>query len=274
LTDRPSWLLLDDGGADGAWNMAVDEALLDGWAAGPADAPPLLRLYGWSPAALSLGRAQPARASHDAAVLRERGVGLVRRPTGGLAVLHDREVTYAVVARSDRGRLAGGVVETYRRIAGAIVAGLRELGVDATAVEPRQTERTGGPSCFAATSAWELAAHGRKLVGSAQLRRRGAMLQHGSIPLRLDERELGAALGGAAPGRFTDLAAELGGEPRPAAVRAALVGGFAAAFGGPPRVTALDAELTLRATGLRAWKYLSAVWTIDGTEPDGPSARR
>lgn len=106
--------------------MAVDEALIGGVAAG---APPVLRLYTWSPACVSLGRNQPARGRFDARLAQRRGIDIVRRPTGGLAVYHDRELTYAVAVPV---ALLGGPRRTYREINRAIVNGLRKLGVAAS----------------------------------------------------------------------------------------------------------------------------------------------
>src|SRR5690606_17704432 len=109
----------------GATNMALDHALLESVKAG---GPPVLRLYRWDPPTLSFGRNQPARGLYDHAAARARGIAFVRRPTGGQAVLHGDELTYAVVASI--GAL-GKPREAYRRINGALVGGLRELGVGA-----------------------------------------------------------------------------------------------------------------------------------------------
>jgi len=162
--------------------MAVDEALAEEYASGRT--PPTLRLYQWDPPALSLGRFQdrPAQASLDA--LRREGFALVRRPTGGRAVLHWRDLTYAVVVGEDF--LRGSVLETYRRLSAALVAGLGHLGVRSEFAG----EKTGGagedPACFAVPSSYELLVNGKKLVGSAQVRRKGVILQHGSLLLDFD----------------------------------------------------------------------------------------
>src|SRR5512139_577364 len=100
------WRLLQDEPADGAANMALDEAILERCVAAPVE--PTLRLYGWDPATLSLGSKQPASGSHDLAWILDRGLGLVRRPTGGRAVLHEHERTYAVIARLDAPPFEGG----------------------------------------------------------------------------------------------------------------------------------------------------------------------
>ncbi len=125
-TDGAVWRLVDTPPAPGAWNMAADEALAASVAGG---GPPVLRVYRWSPACLSLGRNQPARGRYDVRALAERGIDVVRRPTGGRAVLHHRELTYAVAAPE---ALLGGPRRAYAAINAALVAGLRTLGVDAT----------------------------------------------------------------------------------------------------------------------------------------------
>jgi lipoyl(octanoyl) transferase len=157
--------------------MAVDEVLLESVRGG---GPPVLRLYRWAPACLSLGRNQPARGRYDEEAIRRAGVDVVRRLTGGRAVLHDRELTYSVLA--PEGALGSPRV-TYRRVHAALVLGLRRLGVPA-AVQVRTGRRAAVPSlvpCFQEPVEGEVVADGRKLVGSAQLRLGGALLQHGSL---------------------------------------------------------------------------------------------
>ncbi len=213
---RPSpWrLIIEDAPRPGAENMAVDEAILLAHAAG--EAPPTLRFYRWDPPAVSLGYFQDYATDVDPAVCRQEGIDIVRRPTGGRAVLHDREVTYSVVVSADR--LPGTVVETYRSIAEGLVQGLRDLGLEAD-LAPEEATRGGAVpegACFEVPSSYEIIAGGRKIVGSAQVRRDGAILQHGSIPLELDPdllaRSLG--LGPQAAARIAAKAAGLG-EVRP-----------------------------------------------------------
>src|SRR5256714_4150073 len=184
-SDAP-WRLLLDSPAAGAWNMAVDEVLLEGVVAGTA--PPTLRFYGWTPPCLSLGYFQP----FDAVNLdgcRALGVDVVRRPTGGRAILHDRELTYSVVLPASTLGHDGGVLPSYRRLSLALQDGLRRLGVPAT-LAPESAGRSAahGAVCFDRPSAPEILLHGRKLVGSAQMRRGGGPLQPGSILIwpRLD----------------------------------------------------------------------------------------
>lgn len=178
-----AWRLLDTLPAPGAWNMALDEALAEGVREGGA---PVLRLYRWSPPCLSLGRNQPAAGRYDEDALRRRGIDVVRRPTGGRAVLHNRELTYSVAVGD--GTL-GSPRAAYAAINRALVAGLRRLGVPAQ-LQPRRANRAPAPSlspCFRDPVEGEVVAAGRKLVGSAQRRDRGVLLQHGSLLLHDDQ---------------------------------------------------------------------------------------
>jgi lipoate-protein ligase A len=184
---RERWRYLDHGARTGAGNMAVDEALLESHAAGHS--PPCLRVYTWRPSAVSLGRFQRAEDSLDLAACRRLGLDIVGRPTGGRAILHtEEEVTFSLVASAAR-LGASGVMDCYRRIAAAIVAGLVMLGVEAGLVE-RSPSGGGGrdPACFAVKARCDLVVGTTKLVGSAQVQRNGYVLQQNSLPLaiRLD----------------------------------------------------------------------------------------
>lgn len=166
--------------------MAVDEAIL--LAVGKRASLPTLRLYAWEPACLSLGYAQPI-SDVDQERLHTRGWDLVRRPTGGRAILHTDELTYAVIGPHDEPRLAGGVLESYQVLAGALLAALHILSVPAEsqnhpnlAAESSQS----GAVCFEVPSNYEITANGRKLLGSAQARRKEGILQHGTLPLSGD----------------------------------------------------------------------------------------
>jgi lipoyl(octanoyl) transferase len=160
--------------------MAVDHVLFDSVRAG---GPPVLRLYAWSPACLSLGRNQHGRGVYDLDRLAGAGIDVVRRPTGGLAVLHDVELTYCVLAPA---ALLGGPRAAYHRINEALVAGLRLLGVDAGMAGggSRTDPRTAAAQpCFQLPAEGEVVAAGGKLVGSAQRCEGQTVLQHGSILL-------------------------------------------------------------------------------------------
>ncbi len=196
------WRVLRSGPGDGLTNMATDLALLD-HARRTGEA--TLRLYAWARPTLSLGRHERGRGVFDLRALRESGIDLVRRPTGGRALLHDHEVTYAVAAPTAAGTLG----ETYRAVNALLLAALRSLGVrvDEAARTSRGARggdgvraddaghhpasvtplRPDGAPCFAEPSAGELVVDGAKLVGSAQWRDGGAWLQHGSILLEDDQ---------------------------------------------------------------------------------------
>ncbi len=158
--------------------MAVDQALLD-LAAGEGRA--FLRLYRWQPHCLSFGRNEPARKRYDRAAIAALGIDTVRRPTGGRAVWHAEELTYAVAAPIET---FGTLAETYRQVHDTIAEALRSLGFPATlAPPPRRSDALDAGACFASPAGGEVVMDGKKVVGSAQLREGGAFLQHGSILL-------------------------------------------------------------------------------------------
>jgi lipoate-protein ligase A len=185
MAERHSlWRLLQTGHAAGAWNMAVDEAILE--AAVRGDVPPTLRLYGWQPPCLSLGHAQPV-SDVDLERLAARSWDLVRRPTGGRAILHTDELTYSVSGPEEIGLLSGDILTSYQRISTAILAALQALGLGVQAL-PQEKSANGAPEpvCFEVPSNYEITYLGKKLVGSAQARRKGGVLQHGTLPLSGD----------------------------------------------------------------------------------------
>ena len=181
--EHGTWRLLITPPGSGAWNMAVDEALLSSVYQGSS--PATLRLYAWEPACLSIGYAQPIR-DVDLALLAERGWELVRRPTGGRAIMHTDELTYSVIAPNDEPRLLGGVLHSYQSISQALLHAMHSLGIPAQSSQ--EADLTGnsdpsGPVCFEVPSPYEIIAYGKKLIGSAQARKREGVLQHGSLPL-------------------------------------------------------------------------------------------
>jgi len=187
------WRLLRTPPDRGAWNMALDEAILE--AVGRREALPTLRLYAWEPPCLSLGYAQSV-SEVDMDRLEARGWDLVRRPTGGRAILHTDELTYSVAAPPDEARLAGTLLESYNRLAGALLAALRQLGLQVE-MQAHRTVPEGqnvNPVCFEVPSTYEITVGGRKLVGSAQARRREGILQHGTLPLTGDLSRIVQAL--------------------------------------------------------------------------------
>lgn len=180
------WRVILHAPAPGAWNMAVDEAILEAVTTG--DSPPTLRLYAWAPPCLSLGRAQPA-SDVDLTLLERLGWALVRRPTGGRAILHTDELTYAVIAHARNPVMLGGVLESYHRIASALLNALERLALPARADQKYEIPagmRRDGPICFEVPSNYEITVDGKKLIGSAQARRKDGVLQHGTLPLTGD----------------------------------------------------------------------------------------
>ena len=186
------WRLYISSSASGAWNMAVDEAILEHVARG--DAPPTLRLYRWNPPCLSLGRSQPI-ADVNIETLKENGWDLVRRATGGRAILHTDELTYAIIAPKDNPHLRGTLLESYQHLAQALLAALRLMGVD-VAMNQKKISSTAqnNPVCFETPSTYEITGGGKKLIGSAQARQKGGVLQHGSLPLTGDLTRITQAL--------------------------------------------------------------------------------
>ena len=177
------WRLLETGLADGATNMAVDEAIL--WAVAEGESPPTLRFYGWQPPCLSIGYSQSMEGEVDVDRCREAGIGFVRRATGGRSILHADELTYSVIALQAEPRVAGGVIESYRRLSAGLVVGLRALRLAVTQVETTD-DKGKSAACFDAPSSYEITVGGKKLVGSAQVRKKRMVLQHGSLPLEGD----------------------------------------------------------------------------------------
>ena len=177
------WRLLETRLADGATNMAIDEAIL--WAVAEGKSRPTLRFYGWQPPCLSIGYSQSMEGEVDVDRCREAGIDFVRRATGGRSILHADELTYSVVAPQAEPRVAGGVIESYRRLSAGLVAGLRSLGLAVAQVETAD-DKGKSAACFDAPSSYEITVGGKKLVGSAQVRKKRVVLQHGSLPLEGD----------------------------------------------------------------------------------------
>lgn len=181
-----AWRLVHTPAANGNWNMAVDEAILE--SVGNDSVKPTLRLYGWTPPCLSLGYAQPV-SDVDRQRLGNLGWGLVRRPTGGRAILHSDELTYAVIAPHSEPRIAGGVLESYQRLSVALINAMTSLGLSVQALERTPSanqQATSNPVCFETPSNYEITITGKKIIGSAQARKREGILQHGSFPLMGD----------------------------------------------------------------------------------------
>ncbi|MBN1450737.1 MAG: lipoate--protein ligase family protein [Anaerolineales bacterium] len=186
------WRLLTTPPARGAWNMAVDEAILEHVEHGKTF--PTLRLYAWDPPCLSLGRAQPFM-DVDTTRLEARGWDVVRRMTGGRAILHTDELTYSVTGPADEPRLVGTVLESYNRLARALLAAVQDLSLPVEMKEGKaENDGQPNPVCFEVPSTYEITVGGKKLIGSAQARRKDGVLQHGSLPLTGDLTRICLAL--------------------------------------------------------------------------------
>jgi len=230
------WRFIDSGPASAAQNMAKDEGLLR--EAITPGAFPVLRFYTWSPPAVSLGRFQDKERAVNAEACRQRGFDIVRRITGGRAVLHCDELTYSVIARGDSDLFPNDILGTYKVIATGLLAGLRELGIIAEMVS--RSGRHAGmvksgpqePACFSSPSWYELLVKGRKIIGSAQRRVGGAFLQHGSILIGYDPAlESEIIPGGGMKDAVTCIRAELGREVGLDEVKRAFRDGFTRALG-------------------------------------------
>jgi lipoate-protein ligase A len=181
---REKWRLIYDAPQSGKVNMDRDMAILNEVSQGLAL--PTLRFYSWNPAALSLGYFQKPENIADISACSRLGIDIVKRPTGGRALLHHRELTYSVVVPESHRLIPRGVLPSYKFFSGAIVNGLRELGVltDMASGASRGKGLLPG-ACFDSPSAYEIQVAGKKVVGSAQVRKNGVLLQHGSILLEL-----------------------------------------------------------------------------------------
>jgi len=184
-------------------NMAIDEAIMIAHREGLV--PPTIRFYQWSPAAVSLGYFQNLEKEIDVDVCKNLGIDIVRRPTGGKAVLHDKELTYSFIIRENHPLVNGSILETYKKISGGIIRGLSYLGIKAELVPLREKLKS-APSgneakskiphsdiksiCFSVPSQYEVQVKGKKIVGSAQVRKREIVLQHGSLLIELEKDKL------------------------------------------------------------------------------------
>lgn len=188
--EKETWLFIDSGVNTPAYNMAMDEALLDWHSQGLI--PPVLRFYGWNPPGLSVGYFQKTKGKIDVARAHELGYELVRRQTGGRAVLHDDELTYSVIVNEDHHSMPKSVTEAYRVISQGLLEGFRNMGLKAkfSLPEGQTIGKTNSAVCFDESSWYELIIEDRKAAGSAQTRQKGVILQHGSVPMHIDDQAL------------------------------------------------------------------------------------
>jgi lipoate-protein ligase A len=189
-----TWRFIRSGQGSPAYNMAMDEAITLAHSEGRV--PPTLRFYSWNPPSLSIGYFQKAVIEVDLEAVEQQGFGFVRRPTGGRAVLHDQELTYSIIVAENYPGMPSGVTEAYRVLSEGLLRGFRRLGLNAQMVQldsgggKRAEEAVTSAACFDAPSSYELVVEGRKVAGSAQMRHKGTVLQHGSVLLELDVEQL------------------------------------------------------------------------------------
>ena len=197
------WRLIRDSYHNGFMNMAIDEAIMIAHRGGLV--PPTIRFYQWSPPAVSLGYFQDLEKEIDIAACHNLGIDIVRRPTGGKAVLHDKELTYSFIIRENHSIVNDSILETYKKISGGIIRGLSYLGIKSELVPLRgklennllgRSDKTRihhldfKSICFSIPSQYEVQVKGKKIVGSAQVRKRGVVLQHGSLLIKLEKDKL------------------------------------------------------------------------------------
>lgn len=184
-----TWGFIDSGHTSPAFNMALDELMVEWLSKGEMGS--TLRFYGWSPAGISIGRFQDANKKIDFQQAADYGVEIVRRQTGGRAVLHDQELTYSVAVPESHPAMPRSVKEAYLVISRGLSEGYRELGINAElAIPDASAETTDSAVCFDKSSWYELLVEGKKAAGSAQMRKKGIILQHGSIPIEIDSVKL------------------------------------------------------------------------------------
>ncbi len=252
---RPGWL-----------NMAIDRALLERAAAGEW----WLRLYAWRPACLSFGRHEPAARRYDRERIADLGIAVVRRPTGGRAVWHAGELTYAVAAPAAAG--LGGLRPAYTEIHRVICDAVCALGLPAHLAPDRGPAGLDAGACFAAAAGGEVMVGDRKVAGSAQLREHGVLLQHGSLLLADDQAMVARVTRGAPAADGSAPLSRLLGRPIAWDEAASAIEHSAAARWGPPAPSDDGPERIVERAGAFAGPFRSPRWTWQGiVPPDDPA---
>ncbi len=183
------WRLSEDGPGNGVINMATDRAILT--ACGEGKAPPTLRIYGWQQPTVTTGYSQNSVRDLDINRCRSLGIPIVFRPTGGRALLHDKELTYSLVAPIPHTRFPSNLRDAFRVVSQALLLALDNMGIQNAAMADTRKVSVNGrsPSCFSSLNHCEITVNNKKLIGSAQRRKSGSFLQHGSLWMDCD-REL------------------------------------------------------------------------------------
>jgi len=268
----PIWRVIKSPPASAEYNMALDEAFL--FSTSQFLSPPTLRLYSWHPPAISIGYAQKIN-DVDPSALAKNQWGLVRRPTGGKAILHIDELTYSITAPLNDPIMAGSLLESYRRISAALQKSLEFLGIS-TSADHQYSNESGQKNidavCFKTPSNYEITWKGKKLIGSAQARKAGGVLQHGSLPLFGDLARITKVLNYASQ-NDRDTAAqqtldravtleEAAGHPITwEQVSEALIAGFSSQFGIQLMLDEPTQNELAEAEKLVQTKYASSSWT-------------
>ncbi len=276
------WRVIFNGANDAFLNMALDEALLLSCQKG--ESPPILRLYLWDPPAISIGYLQSADKTVDLKKCKDRGIYLVRRITGGRAVLHGKEITYSLCASEDYfSQLGENTLQTYQRISLALLESLCVLGIEGEWVKPsRERNLTSShfpysKPCFASNSRYEITVGGKKLIGSAQRRfsfrskegRKNSFIQHGSILIGKGEHSLAEFLPEQSSAEMMKLSLEekstnigkiLKREVKPEEIVSALKIGFEKVFACRMKDSEVSKEELKSARILREKKYLTDEW--------------
>ena len=270
-----SWRLLNSGFQTAAQNMATDEAIMRSYAA--KQVPPTIRFYGWQPAAVSMGYFQHGEREINFAACREQGIDVVRRLTGGRAVLHAQELTYSIIVGEDYPDMPMTITASYRYLSQGLLLGLAKLGLTAEMTKPQaayahKTPQPASAACFDAPSHYELTVSHKKLIGSAQVRKHGVILQHGSILLAFSAEQLAGILQANSEekdktcsmlkNRVMDLQTALNRIVTWDEARLAMEAGFAEALGielAEGDLTAVEKET---AGELSVTKYAQDAWTL------------
>jgi lipoate-protein ligase A len=258
------WRLIDSGPCDAFYNMALDEALAT--KVRKQGFPPTLRLYGWEKASLTLGCFQKA-SDINIEYCQTHDIAVVRRPTGGRAVLHADELTYSISAKTDREPFSGGLLDSYKKISTAFSIAFGKIGVTAEPKKEREKGRvlSRSPLCFQTSSFGEVLVDNKKLMGSAQKRWSDGLLQQGSIPYLYHEEKLQGIFGTEKTASLRDCAKVLK-DCLPFLdeyeFKRAIVSAFEETFGIRLLLSVPSKEESLLAEELLNQKYLQVHWNF------------
>lgn len=189
MQKKETWLLLDSGHHDAATNMAIDEWLLNKHSEGKIK--PTLRFYGWKRPSLTVGHFQNVKRTINLSGVQKHQCDFVRRLTGGSAVLHDDELTYSIIVTEQHPNIPKSVNKAYYVLAKGLLEGYRNLNIDANfAISEKELRQQRSAVCFEVPAMYEIVINNKKISGNAQTRKKGVLLQHGSIPMSFDSKML------------------------------------------------------------------------------------